>query len=490
MKKIYLTILVTILMNGITSITVAGNYFPTGMTWKEVLCEPDYAPLDTANSFLYEVGEDTIVRGITCKKVLLNKTPLNQWIHEEGSKVWLLTDDYPEPIMIYDFDWHGDISVYSEFLTGESTLIKECNYLDVNNIQDIWLNGKKMEFIMNDNGSIIKDIGRVSELYRGCCMLGYKIEEPILPGTIYSKVLWIVRDGDEIFRSESAEEWITTIPEDEYMPLLREGVKWVYIETQYGYNHNGVDFDYSRFYNIEMKGDTTIDGTTYKKCYRYSGVDWSNTGYIICSNTKPIALLREEGRVLYAYNYDNFYFRVGQTMYDYPFWYTDDDSWYANDGKDVKLYEFNENEYFKFEGYMPFLNQNSEIFSYNANFYDVNDGVFIEGIGFDSYNHGDLLTPFYESSYCTCIFRSETGLHHVEDGDGNIIYYGKAFNRVLWGDVDCNRIVDIEDLNAVINIILKLKTQADYPCSADITNDNAIDVEDVNALINIILKLE
>ena len=214
-RKIITLLFAIALTIAFTTITVAGNFFPAGMIWKEVHCEPDYAPLDTTYSFLYEIGEDTIVRSITCKRVLLNKTPLNRWIHEDGSKVWLLTDDYPEPIMIYDFDWHGDAPVYYEYLTGESSLIKERTYLDVNGIQEIWLGGKQMEFIMNDSGAIIKDIGRVSELYRGCCLLGYKIEEPILPGIIYSKVLWIVRDGDEIFRSESAEEWITTIPHDD-----------------------------------------------------------------------------------------------------------------------------------------------------------------------------------------------------------------------------------------------------------------------------------
>ena len=59
----------------------------------------------------------------------------------------------------------------------------------------------------------------------------------------------------------------------------------------------------------------------------------------------------------------------------------------------------------------------------------------------------------------------------------------------LRGDVTGDGKVDVEDVNAVINIILKLKTQADYPGKADLTEDNKIDVEDVNAIINIILKL-
>ena len=54
------------------------------------------------------------------------------------------------------------------------------------------------------------------------------------------------------------------------------------------------------------------------------------------------------------------------------------------------------------------------------------------------------------------------------------------------GDVNCDGKVDVEDVNAIINIILELKSQNDYPGNADLTGDGKVDVEDVNALINII----
>lgn len=56
------------------------------------------------------------------------------------------------------------------------------------------------------------------------------------------------------------------------------------------------------------------------------------------------------------------------------------------------------------------------------------------------------------------------------------------------GDVTGDRIVDVEDVNAAINIILKVKTADDYPGSAEMNGDGVIDVEDVNAIINIILN--
>lgn len=57
------------------------------------------------------------------------------------------------------------------------------------------------------------------------------------------------------------------------------------------------------------------------------------------------------------------------------------------------------------------------------------------------------------------------------------------------GDINGDGIVDVEDVNATINIILKLNTSNDYPGNADLDGSGIIDVEDVNALINIILKL-
>ena len=55
------------------------------------------------------------------------------------------------------------------------------------------------------------------------------------------------------------------------------------------------------------------------------------------------------------------------------------------------------------------------------------------------------------------------------------------------GDVTGDGSVDVSDVNAAIDIILKVKTAADYPGNADLTGDDAVDVSDVNAIINLIL---
>lgn len=61
-------------------------------------------------------------------------------------------------------------------------------------------------------------------------------------------------------------------------------------------------------------------------------------------------------------------------------------------------------------------------------------------------------------------------------------------NDIINGDVNGDDRVDVEDVNALINIILKTKTESDYSGNADVNGDNKVDVEDVNAVINIILK--
>ena len=64
-----------------------------------------------------------------------------------------------------------------------------------------------------------------------------------------------------------------------------------------------------------------------------------------------------------------------------------------------------------------------------------------------------------------------------------------AFAPAITGDVDVDGKVDVTDVNAVINIILKTKAQTDYPGQADVDGDGKVDVADVNAIINLILKV-
>lgn len=58
----------------------------------------------------------------------------------------------------------------------------------------------------------------------------------------------------------------------------------------------------------------------------------------------------------------------------------------------------------------------------------------------------------------------------------------------LRGDVDGSGIVDIDDVNAIINIILEKNPASDYSGEADVDGSGLVDVDDVNEVINIILN--
>ena len=60
---------------------------------------------------------------------------------------------------------------------------------------------------------------------------------------------------------------------------------------------------------------------------------------------------------------------------------------------------------------------------------------------------------------------------------------------IVRGDLDGNGLVDVEDVNIIINIILKTNTDPTIKPLADLDGNDIVDVEDVNAMINIILKL-
>ena len=64
------------------------------------------------------------------------------------------------------------------------------------------------------------------------------------------------------------------------------------------------------------------------------------------------------------------------------------------------------------------------------------------------------------------------------------------FTQGIPGDVTGDNKLDIDDVNAIVNIILERKTPADYPGDANADGDpfNKVDIDDVNAIINMILS--
>ena len=82
--------------------------------------------------------------------------------------------------------------------------------------------------------------------------------------------------------------------EYEYVPFVREGVKWVYQVSNSELEPNPALPVGIFYFNLEFKGDTVINGKTYKVMHKYYG-DAINEE----NDTVPI-YMREENKVVYG----------------------------------------------------------------------------------------------------------------------------------------------------------------------------------------------
>ena len=111
----------------------------------------------------------------------------------------------------------------------------------------------------------------------------------------------------------------------------------------------------------------------------------------------------------------------------------------------------------------------------------------VQGIGFDSYDMGDLLTPFTRKPDPDADYQEYCGLSHVIK-DGKIIYKGMRYHDIP-GDVNGDGEVTIADANSVIDIVVMGGNSSHTRTpAADVNGDGEITIGDVNAIIDIILR--
>ena len=301
-------------------IDTATEYFPTGMTWEEIVVNPNMEQEDD-NACIYEIGTDTIIGNVTYKKVLKDNVFSGLCVRESGDKVWLLTKEYPTEILLYNFDWDSNQEIVTEYLKGQEVIgfpgQNEEAYevrqetTPVGDCQTVIIDGKIYQYYMKRlSGTIIRGIGKVAELNRYPCLLSYREPAVILPGLDYHKVHWIKRNGVEIFRSESAKEWTEEIMDD-YRPFVEEGKVWK-VGTISGNPVQIVDYYY-------FDGDTIIDGKTCKQmmCQRFVSPDYSNEYWTPKNSLTKVGAWYEEDQKVYFYNLqkEKDYWRI---KYDFP----------------------------------------------------------------------------------------------------------------------------------------------------------------------------
>ena len=92
--------------------------------------------------------------------------------------------------------------------------------------------------------------------------------------------------GMPMVRAQQVEE-----PEGyEYVPIVREGVRWNYL-----WNFATCDQTGSRYF-IQIKGETKLNGKTYKRCYR-------TPFYALNETNDFVGLIREENKKVYCIHY-------------------------------------------------------------------------------------------------------------------------------------------------------------------------------------------
>ena len=299
----------------------------------------------------------------------------------------------------------------------------------------------------------------------------------------------------------------------DYLPIVREGVKWVNEKV------------------IINKGDTT----SYYYIYEFSGEDplinesgqinnacfYSRVSELDASLDSLIAGMRDDyGEVTFIRN--NAY---------YLLWLEDMINFEYNQGKEFRLmfplsgytngttviYNFSDPSWNCVGYYLSVQHAFHNLYGYEEvlteeNFTEVEpieiEGIscsryayvkengdtmcyVVEGIGFDSRNMGDLLTPFTREPDPDADYQEYCGLSHVVK-DGKIIYKGMRFNSALFGipgDVNGDGEINIADANSVIDIVIMGGNSGHSRApAADVNDDGEINIADVNAIIDIILN--
>jgi len=228
--------------------------------------------------------------------------------------------------------------------------------------------------------------------------------------------------------------------EYEYVPFVREGVKWVYYYNNKYPNESGLAQGLN-YLTLELKGDTVINGKTYKAMHKYSGAA------INMMNDTVAVYLREQDKVVYGIVPDGITYR--DCVIGYDDLYTQEDGWMVYDtesiyervrqGREFVLYDFNDTKNF----YDSIFSDKASTGDYAHLYCDTvvlkdkpvlrhvihhynPSSFFIEGIGYDGFQSGYTLLYLYPQLMNEPSFHLS---HVIENGD--TIYKGVMFDQAF-----------------------------------------------------------
>lgn len=449
------------------------------------------------SDFKIEFRGDTTLCGITYKKCYMyesdtlditKKHPAAYGREENGKVMFNTYDNYPYPmesengwalpgkyydltgeLVVYDFadmenfvsQWEGDVSIQSvDYVTVGSDSVKRyqidhllANYCDGNYyVEGVGadISGTRALF---DTG-IYLPTGNVS-LWDGLIMLTDRSGNVLYKGHNYDR-----------FSYESID----------YQPIVREDRTWVNL---YRYTDLEANKEIEFTYNLFFKGDTIVNGLTYKKCYRVANdLDKSSQISAFFSDAEPIALLREFDGMVFAHylkeqpEFDRVYNSPNgaHTLYDFSY------CLYKNSWDMIEV-----------DG-QPCVRVQDRDF-----------GNVVSSIGVDNGMTGDLLYPI--RTVLPGMQYDETHFLYTINADNEIIYFSSYFDTYVNEhryDLNHDGQIDIADVNIMINVLLGYDVPTGNqghdtaPAIApdeyyDVTGDGHVDISDVNAIINKIL---
>ena len=379
---------------------------------------------DTVPVYLRE--EDKIVYGIVPEgSKLYSECPVGNLYTTLSGYSNIMDSYHGQEFVLYDF---RDFDAYiNDLITG-------LEWYDINKIvtgTDSVIVGDHMALrhTLGESMEFIEGIGAVNDF------CGYPLH-PMLStystGMVYDVTLLshVEEDGEIIYKTKFYSD------DRCYQPLLRDGLKWV--NERVTVNHGDTTCHY---YTYELNGDTfKYDNRVYKSI-NYCLTSGQNvesdsviaglrevTGWIYSANNYALKSVIEQDRNMISFNEE----------YDFgPFHVYGTDHLYLLDFSNAET-DFIDN-YYIYHQREPFLT--------NANYIRVDpveiEGVtcsrfaylgedgeplayVVEGIGFDSRDLGDLLTPFTRKPDPDADYQEWCGLCHVVK-DGKVIYKGMRY---------------------------------------------------------------
>ncbi len=219
--------------------------------------------------------------------------------------------------------------------------------------------------------------------------------------------------------------------ENEYVPLVREGVVWEYVGHHFEDENENIILR-PVLYTLEFNGTTNIGDKLYNNVYR---TDYDEQGN--AQEPYLVALVKEENKIVIAINCGNHWWDIPEILYDFnkPMFMPDYET-VENLGLEC-YYELNLLDYIKSWINNRYMTISVEVAGTVRNGYHINydDGIehygyfeqeykVIEGIGVDC-RFGDLLVPYRD--YITSI-NPMASLSAVYE-NGELVYKGFAYDE-------------------------------------------------------------